>query len=178
MPAALAVDWTVIEKAAIAGVSYSQLAQRFEIPEGAIRARACRYKWAVAFRGGPKPDVTRAVTVAQNKAVAVTIQESVTDVHARTAAALVHASGAALTAFAESAPIPQDWSAASVAYKVQRLAAGIDKEGAQVRVNVAMFTESGAPVVRAEEQEAWDCEPVVVTPVIISSQALDTEQGE
>ncbi len=173
MPAAVAVDWIAIEKSAIAGVTYAQLSQRYGVSEVAIRSRASRYKWPVSFRPGPtmaRPEiVTKAQQIATNEAVAATIQESVADAHSRTAAALVQASAAALARFAEAAPAPENWQEAATAYKVQRLAAGIDKEGGEIKVNVAMFAEALRPV---DEGESWGG---VSAPVIISPQVAESE---
>jgi hypothetical protein len=47
MPAALRVDWSAVEKLAIAGVRYAELSHQFDIPEAAIRKRSSRFKWIV-----------------------------------------------------------------------------------------------------------------------------------
>lgn len=190
MPTALAVDWLSIEKAAVAGVPYAKLAEIHEIEPEAIRQRASRYRWAVPARiraiarevaNLPVAPVTtgeRCHVTEHGDRIARVTAETLQDMHARTAAALVSASSRALAAFAEKPAPVTDWQEAATAYKVQRLAAGIDKEGAQVRVNVAMFTDSGVPVVRAEEPEVWDYDPVVTVPVITSAQSVEGEMSE
>lgn len=130
MPAALRVDWNAIEKAAIAGVSYPQLAKTYDIPVTAIRKRSSRFSWPVPTAIALA--VTNAEIKAQNaKILAVTVK-GVNELHEESAVTLVTASHKALKKFSRHAPVPDNWTDAKTAYSVMRLAAGIDKEGGPV----------------------------------------------
>ncbi len=178
MPVALAVDWDTIEKSAIAGLSFTQLAEIHGVPDGTIRQRALRYKWPVPRRikaiaremhAQGVPGVSLCNDRGKNEEMARVTVETLQEAHSRTAAALVQAAARGLARFAEAAPAPENWQEAATAYKVQRLAAGIDKEGGEVRVNVAMFAEALRPV---DEGESWGG---VSTPVIIPAQVAESE---
>ncbi len=165
MPLALDVDWSAVEKAAIAGMDYSQLSRSFGVPETAIRKRASRYSWPVAYKVGSKAVSQIPVTKAKNEAISSTVTANLADIHATTATQLVNAAAKSLGAFAEKPAVVESWQDAATAYKVQRLAAGVDREGAEVKVNVAMFSElraAPADQATASEPDCWEAEGEVV----------------
>lgn len=79
MPAALAIDWSPIRDAAIAGVPFAQLAKEYEIEEMTIRQRAHRHKWPVpahvrtlAAKHGVTVGVSKSVKEAREAGESVT----------------------------------------------------------------------------------------------------------
>lgn len=161
MPEALAVDWEEIKRAAIAGVPYKELADSWGLQgTDAIRQRASREDWPVPRRVLEKAQkqladaealVSKAKQDAQPASYSVSSKSNVTAVtmaaeslvlsHTRTANALVLATEKALSRFAKAPADIETWTDASTAYKLQRLAAGIDREGTQVNVNLAMLEQ-------------------------------------
>ncbi len=156
-------DWVLVQKLAEQGMTYSQLAQRFNISENSIRTRCCREKWLVSYKRGYAASETKAVTIQQNEAAKAIVTADLPEIHSRTATLLAQAAAVTLGRFA-SAPAPiESWSDAKTAYSVQRLACGVDKEGTTVKVNLSMFQQDGANCTTGDDQEGVTWEAEIVT---------------
>lgn len=155
------VDREVVKTLSLSGLGDAAILARFPtLKDATLRQwRARDPIWSAAFQAVRAKRKVEAMAVTEQKVQAVTdsVTGTISELHAGTALQLVQASAQALKAFAASPAPVTDWQTAQTAYKVQRLAAGIDKEGGEVRVNVAMFTEqAGGKVSHEIETEAWE----------------------
>lgn len=184
-PKPLSIDREAVKALSMAGMSDNEIIGRFpHLPSGTLKKWRQRDPvWAAVFKATRRPEtlVTAAAAVAAGLSMDVSpvsqtavsdaqsavsaeivtkmAGDSLMDLHNATALSLVKASHGALSTFAQSAPVPKDWGEAATAYKVQRLACGIDKEGQQVSLNLTMFSEGH----QGETVEgAWEVEGEVI----------------
>lgn len=172
------IDRESVKALSMAGMEDGDLVKRFpSLPAATIRKWRQRDPvWSAVYAATRRPaatlaEATKTVTEGQQELAQATqtaIAETVTkaagdnlaELHNGTALSLVKASARVLGEFAQSAPVPKDWGEAATAYKVQRLACGIDKEGQQVSLNLTMFSEGH----QGETVEgAWEVEGVIET---------------
>lgn len=158
------VSREAVKALSMAGMSDNAILERFPDLQGAT-LRKWRERdpvWKTIFektRGGfQQRTVTRTVTKADSEALKTVTSDAVTanlvEIHAKTAISLAEASAKVLGKFAAKPAPVRSWQDASVAYKVQRLATGVDREGTEVKVNLAMFSGEAAP----EQGPVWEVE--------------------
>ncbi len=177
MPEALAVDWDEIKAAAIAGVPFIKIAEQWDIRDEAgtlstnsIRQRSFREAWPV-----PRAIMERA-KLQLAKAKELTKEDSSSDTEPSVTAVTVAAdsllengqksnliaSQIALRLLTKAADSPDAIAPLShvsdvkTALSVARIAAGMDREGAEVKVNLAMFQAGAMP----ETGVSWEVETV------------------
>lgn len=155
------VSKEAVRALSMAGMGDQEILKRFPDLKD-VTLRQWRFRdpiWSAVYDKNNRPgrSLTEKRADMENTVTAVTnaVSDSLESIHAGTALALAKSTAAALGKFAQ-APAPlESWSDASTAYKMQRLACGIDKEGAQVQVNMTMFQaedETGeGPIWEAEE---------------------------
>ena len=197
MPAALAVDWDQIKQAAIAGVSFPELARQWEMldDEGkpdtsAIRKRCSREGWPVprsimasaslrlneakAAQNAAREQMQakgEAVTVVTPPPPNAVIAGNIAEMGAKSnlhALALLQNKLQRASESPDSIRDLENVGDIVTALKGARLAAGMDKEGSQVTLNLSMFgAQTGQGV--SEEGPVWEVE---------SSPTVETEDGE
>jgi hypothetical protein len=149
--------WEALKLANIRGVSDEALSRQFEVSREAIRVRRMRDPaWAAAITDARQVKSVNTANVTANvtaEAVSTAITNNLADLHTKTATALVQLAHDKVRKFAENAPDLENYQELATLYKVQRLAAGIDKEGTQVSLNLAMFQQGNA-----EEGVSWEVE--------------------
>lgn len=163
MPAALQIDWTPIRDAAIAGVPLLKLAAQYEVDIETLRKRAQRHNWPIPARvrvlaaqhgivgapSGNNQQVSHSV-----RHIAKTGEEAKTTLadnllrNGETGS--LHASNLLLSLLQKATPNKlqplQDVGDVVTSLKGIRLAAGMDKPGTEVKVNLAMFAGSSESV--------------------------------
>lgn len=159
-------DREAIKALSIAGLTDIAILERFPHVKAAT-LRKWRERdpiWSAAFAAtrmrqlpivtNPDKDLSPASQKVSERAGALVSSASgavLADLHSRTALKLAQASAAALGAFAEAPSEIKDWQDAKTAYSIQRLACGIDKEGTQVSLNLAMFQQGNS-----EQDVGWE----------------------
>lgn len=147
MPAALEVDWKEVEKAAIAGVPYSKIADTWQIKENAIRQRAWREKWAVPNRitqMAKEYGVTSCNEGGQNKQIARVAGDSLAEIQERHPLRLAKylEDKLKLAIQTDTLPVPANWKDANTADSMLRRSLGLDKPQTNVQLNLWNSTGS------------------------------------
>jgi hypothetical protein len=158
MPAALRVDWSAIEKLAIAGVGYAELSQQFNIPETAIRKRSSRFRWLVpsaihrraAELVTSGPDAVTPVTRDTLAAVAAADWNSRANAQREVAFKLAHESLKRM-----KPRTPKNFREAEVCDKIARRSAGLENAEVIQQTLIQMN----------ERIEGFDSEPIEINPL-------------
>jgi hypothetical protein len=156
MPAALRVDWEAVEKLAIAGVTYGELSQQFDVPETAVRKRSSRFKWLVpsaihrraAQLVASSPNAVTLVTRENLAAVAATDWNSRANAQREVAFKLAHESLKRMKPQA-----PKNFREAEVCDKMARRSAGLENADV-VHQSLIMIND---------QIEAFDATPIEAT---------------
>lgn len=131
-------DWAAIEKAAVAGVTYDILSQKYEVPESTIRSRASIYAWPVNFRTGPRnPTQQIAQAKASNEAAQALINASLEQIQAEHPLRVARYASSKMKEALESdlLPAPSSWKEANVVDTMVRRAIGLDKPQVAIQIN-------------------------------------------
>lgn len=145
-------QWNEVEQLAVAGLSYEELANRYQVEAGTIRVRAHRKKWAVPSRvqrlqkmlkesGLNTPKSTGLVDNVTESNVAVQIAENIAEYGQKGQLAVLKGllpkiqetfreNSALLTKEIES------WKDAGTAFGIFAKASGLDKPAQAVQVNL------------------------------------------
>lgn len=181
-PKPLSIDREAVKALSMAGMSDPELISRFpHLPSGTLKKWRQRDPvWAAVFKATRRPETLVSAAAAAAAGLSLDLSpvsqvpvadaqaavsaeivkkaagDSLLDIHNATALSLVKASGEKLQEFSQKPAQIESWQDAATAYKLQRLAAGIDREGTQVSLNLTMFADN--PVL--EQGECWEAEAV------------------
>ncbi len=146
--------WEALKLANIRGVTDEALSKQFDISQGAIRAKRFKdpaWRGAMADQRIAQPKQQQANAKVTEHAVSTVVTANLAEIHSGTATKLAQAAAVALGTFAQKPAAIESWADASTAYKVQRLACGMDKEGTTVNIGLGSW---GAVAVQSEDGQA------------------------
>ena len=124
------IPWAEIEKAAVAGVLYSELSRIHNVPEVTIRSRASRYSWPVSYKRGPiNPVKPTLATKQSNEAVKAVVDASLEQIAQDHPLRLARYASSKLaeTFRNDLLPAPSNWKEANTADTMLRRSLGLDK---------------------------------------------------
>lgn len=158
-------QWEEVRIASIRGVPDETLSKQFDIPKDTIRKRRERdpaWQAAVSARPGQaprNPEKVRGLSQIVQKPSETVISASISDsLRVNGEKCSLFASQLALSKLQKAAENPEsisdlkDMSDVKVTMSVARIAGGMDKEGTEVKVNLAMFSGEAAP----EQGPVWE----------------------
>lgn len=139
MPTALDVPWDAIRLEFSYGVPYVKLSEKYGVPEGSLRSRACREKWAEMRPETHIPSVQRVATEVAKDA-ATSLYNDGLMYRARLfqkVAGLVDQA---------NLPPPKNWKDMDVADRIAGRAAGIDKDNTENNIALSFWAGGAGPV--------------------------------
>ena len=170
MPAALEVNWPVLQVEFSHGVSISELARKYGVSEGTIKARSARHQWitsrpsthatGVAGLQGDSATGLQPTSFSANLAHGATSFSANLAHGAQAAGQSLQEAGQAYAARVfkkvsslvdqANLPPPKNWKDAEIADKIARRAAGLDTADVQITTVVGMGGMAEDPVFEAQ----------------------------
>ncbi len=150
-------EWEALRIASIKGVTDEQLSRQFEVSRESIRQR--RFKdpvWAAATATtraelATKPENITAIVTGE--AVKASVEASLLEMGQQSSLRALQIAHKSLQRAPDELPV-QNLGDLKTALSVARIAAGMDREGAEVKVNLAMFQAGAMP----ETGVSWEVE--------------------
>ena len=147
MPCALPVNWYAIRIEFAHGVSIPELAKKYDISDGTLKARCSREKWVEMRPEFHATIATDAVLDAAKQGAKVAAQSWIE--RGESYRRMIFEKTSKLMEQATLAP-PKNWKDAEVADKMARRAAGLDNLETQVNTIIGIGSLDDAPVMTQE----------------------------